>query len=97
MLFATGDGGAAARIDGPRWELPAESAGPCAPAQVQRGVVLVRRSQPALYDAAEGLLLAQFAAPRDAVLGPDLSCALLLDADVSLHRLATHLSLVQGS
>ncbi len=71
--------------------------GASVPAQAQRGIVLVQRSQPALYDASEGLLVAQLPPARAAVLAPDFSCALLEDAtggDISVHRLTTHLSVV---
>ena len=43
---------------------------------------------------AEGLPLAQLPPARAAALGMDLSCALIQDDMVSLHRLATHLSLL---
>src|SRR5205085_1690214 len=46
LLFATGEGGAAARLDGKRWTLPADSAAPSVPAQAQRGIMLLQRSQP---------------------------------------------------
>jgi len=93
-LIATAPGGAAMRLDGrKRW-----SVGPvgdsAAPAQVHRGIVLLQRTRTELYDAAEGLLVAELDPAQAAILGPDLSCALVQDGAVSLHRLATHLSLV---
>jgi outer membrane protein assembly factor BamB len=93
-LIAAANGGAAMRLDGrKRWSVsPAGDS--AAPAQVHRGIVLLQRTRTELYDAGEGLLVAELEAAQTAALGPDLSCALLQDGAVSLHRLATHLSLV---
>ena len=103
--IATGDAGEAACLGleaagcGLRaWSLAAEpraEAGPVgAPAQLERGVVLLQRAQPSLYSAREGLLLAQLPSARAAMLAPDLSCVLLLEGEVSVHRLTTHLSVL---
>jgi outer membrane protein assembly factor BamB len=99
-VIATGPGGAAARIDergAPSWTLAEEGADPAAPAIVQRGVVLLARGGAALHDAREGLPIAHLGptAPLCTALAPDLSVA-VCDAGgaVSLHRLATHLSVV---
>jgi hypothetical protein len=94
ILFATGEGGAAARLDGKRWSLPAEDGAQAAPAALQRGVVLLRRAKTCLYDAAEGMPLALLPPARAASLAADLSCALLLEGEVAVHRLATHLSVL---
>jgi hypothetical protein len=94
IIVATGDGGAAARLDGKRWSLAAEDGGVSAPAVIQRGVVLLRRANTCLRGAAEGLLLAQLPPARQAALGADLSCALLLEEEIAVHRLATHLSVL---
>jgi hypothetical protein len=56
--------------------------------------VLVRRAQTALYDAVEGLQVAELPGAREAVLGADLACALLQDAEVLMYRVGTHLSVV---
>ncbi|HYS07870.1 MAG TPA: PQQ-binding-like beta-propeller repeat protein [Myxococcales bacterium] len=94
-LVAAGPGGAAMRIDGrKRWMIPASGGGAATSAVMRRGVLLLLRAQVELYDAAEGLLLAQLPAARAAALGADLSCALIDDESVSLHRLTTHLSLI---
>ena len=93
-LIAAGPGGAAMRLDGrKRWAIAA-SGNTQAPALLHRGVVLLHRGPVELIDAAEGLPLAQLPPARAAALGVDLSCALIQDDAVSLHRLATHLSLV---
>ncbi len=76
------------------WSVPAEEGSSGAPAQVERGVVLLQRAQPTLYEAKEGLPLAQLPAARAAVLSSDLSCALLFQDEVSMHCLATHLSVL---
>ena len=94
LLLATGEGGAAMRLDGKRWSLPPESAAPATPPQTHRGVVLLQRSLPTLYDADQGLPLAQLPEARLAVLASELSCTLLDEATLSVHRLATHLSLL---
>jgi hypothetical protein len=96
-LIATGDGGAAARLDekcAALWSLPAEGDAPAAPALLQREVVLLQRGPISLHDAAQGLPLAQLPAARAAALGADLSVTLLHESEVSMHRLATHLSVV---
>jgi hypothetical protein len=93
-LIAAGPGGAAMRLDGrKRWAIAA-SGNTQAPALLHRGVVLLHRGPVELIDAAEGLPLAQLPPARAAALGTDLSCALIQDDAVSMHRLATHLSLV---
>ena len=93
-LIAAGPGGAAMRLDGrKRWAVAAVSDAR-AQALLRHGVVLLQRGPVELYDAGEGLLLAQLPPARAAALAPDLSCALVHDRSVSLHRLATHLSLV---
>ena len=99
-VVATGPGGAAARIDergALPWMLPPEGDAPAVPALVQRAVVLLARDGSSLYDLGEGLLVASLgeAAPLCSALGADLSAA-ICDArgEVSLHRLATHLSVV---
>jgi hypothetical protein len=94
-VIATGDGGAAARLDSKRWSVPADGPAPALPALVDRGVVLLHRSSTALYDAAEGLPLAHLPSARAATLAADLSCALLHgDGEISMHRLTTHLSVL---
>ncbi|HET9752870.1 MAG TPA: hypothetical protein VFP52_07905, partial [Myxococcales bacterium] len=94
-LIATGAGGAAMRLDGSRrWSLPARGAGPARAALVQRGVVALQREGTGLHNAADGVLLATLPAARAAALGWDFSCVLLGEREVSLHRLATHLSLL---
>jgi len=94
-LFATGEQGEAARIAGPRtWTVPPETGGLSRPAQVHRGVVLLERAQPSLYEPVQGLPLAQLPAARGAVLLPDLAVALLSDGELAVHRLATHLSVL---
>lgn len=95
VLLATGPDGALARLTGRRWEAPPDEEAEPEPAQLQRGVVLSRGASTQLYDLADGVPVAQLPPARDAVLLPDLSCALIDDAGVSLHRLATHLSLIQ--
>lgn len=93
-LIAAGPSGAAQRLDGrKRWSL--EAAGESsAPALLRRGVLLLHRGETELYDAAEGLAVAQLPAARAAALGPDLACVLLHGGEASLHRLATHLSVL---
>jgi len=82
------------RIDGrKRWALSAVSKA-AAPALLRRGVLLVLRHGVELHDAAEGLLLAQLPQARAAALGSDLCCVLVHEGSVSLHRLASHLSLL---
>jgi hypothetical protein len=82
------------RLDGrKRWSI-APGGGAAGPALLRRGVLLLHREGTELYDAAEGLPLARLPAARAAALGPDLSCALLEGGEVSLHRLATHLSVL---
>ena len=93
-LIAVGPGGGAMRIDGrKRWALSAVSKA-AAPALLRRGVLLVLRHGVELHDAAEGLLLAQLPQARAAALGSDLCCVLVHEGSVSLHRLASHLSLL---
>ena len=93
-LIAAGPSGAALRLDGrKRWSI--EAAGESsAPALLRRGVLLLHRGQTELYDAAEGLSVAQLPAAPAAALGPDLACVLLQGGEASLHRLATHLSVL---
>jgi len=90
-VVATGDGGAVARLDGKRWTAPAEGAGPVGPAQIQRGIALVG---PRLLDVQEGLVVAQLPPAREAILASDLSCAMLIEDEIAVWRLATHLALV---
>jgi hypothetical protein len=93
-LIAAGPSGSAMRLDGrKRWAI-APHGGTSAPALLRRGVLLLHREGTELYDAAEGLALARLPAARAAAIGPDLSCALLHGGEVSLHRLATHLSVL---
>jgi len=93
-LIAVGPGGTAMRLDGrKRWSI--DGAGDASAAGVlRRGVLLLQRGPTELYDAADGLLVAQLPAARAAALGADLCCALLHEDAVSLHKLATHLSVV---
>jgi hypothetical protein len=93
-LIALGPGGAAMRLDGrKRWSIAAE--GQMEPAGVlRRGILLLQRGATQLYDASDGLLVAELPAATQASLANDLACALLEDGAVSLHRLATHLSVV---
>ena len=94
-LIATGAGGAARRLDGSRrWSVPAQGAEPARAALSQRGIVALQRGGTALHNAADGVLLARLPAARAAALGADLSCVLVGEREVSLHRLATHLSLL---
>jgi hypothetical protein len=80
---------------GPRaWSLPPEAGVRSAPAQLQRGVLLLQRSRPSIHDAAEGFLLAELPEARAAVLAPDLSIALMHENELSVHRLTTHLSVL---
>ncbi len=92
--MATGDGGAAMRLDAKRWSVAADGDALAAPALLQRGIVLLRGAQTSLHDAADGLPVAQLPPARFAALAADLSCALLRDEDLEVHRLSTHLSLV---
>ncbi len=99
-LLLTAAGGACARI-GERgsivWSVEPEGNAPPAPALLARGVALVVRGAADLLDAQEGLALTRIGSgpPHRAALGEDASVA-LCDASgaVSLHRLATHLSVV---
>jgi hypothetical protein len=99
-LIATGPGGAAARIDDRgrvAWQLEAEGDAPAERALLQRGVLLLRRGGVLLCEAASGHELTRLASepPKLAALADDMSVALLDEDDVlSLHRLATHLSVV---
>jgi len=99
-LIATGPGGAAARIDERgrvAWHLEPEGDAPAERALLQRGVVLLRRGGVALCEAASGQELARLASepPKAAAVADDLSVALLDEDDgLSLHRLATHLSVI---
>ena len=97
-VLVTGAGGAAQRLDErgvARWSLATDGTGPAAPALLQRGVVLLQRGGTSLHDAALGTLLAKLAPARYAALAPDLTCALLdEDGTLSVHHLATHLSVV---
>ena len=93
-LIAVGPGGAAMRLDGrKRWSIDGAGGAP-APGLLRRGVLLLQPGPTELYDAADGLLVAQLPEARAAALGADLSCALLHEDAVSLHKLATHLSVV---
>jgi hypothetical protein len=56
--------------------------------------VLLQRAHISLHDLTEGLQVAQVPPARSAALGADLSCALLHGGEASLHRLATHLSVL---
>ena len=93
-LIALGPGGAAMRLDGrKRWSIAAE--GNAEPAAVlRRGILLLQRGASELYDVSDGILVAELPAAKHASLASDLSCALLEEDAVSLHRLATHLSVV---
>jgi len=99
-LIATGPGGAAARVDERgrvAWQLEPEGDAPAERAVLQRGVVLLRRGGVLLCEAASGHELARLAPelPKVAAVADDMSVALLDEDDVlSLHRLATHLSVV---
>ena len=101
MVVATGEAGKAEvfrpQASGVRtqgWSVPAEAGATGVAAQLERGVVLLHRALPTLYEAKEGLPLAQLPAARAALLLSDLSCALLAEDEISLHRLATHLSVL---
>ena len=93
-LIALGPGGAAMRLDGrKRWSIAAE--GNAEPAAVlRRGILLLQRGASELYDVSDGILVAELPAAKHASLASDLSCALLEEDAVSLHRLTTHLSVV---
>src|SRR5712671_4344481 len=99
-LLVTGPGGAAARIDERgrvAWQLEPQGDAPAERAVLQRGVVLLRRGGVLLCEAASGHELARLAPepPKVAAVADDMSVALLDEDDVlSLHRLATHLSVV---
>jgi hypothetical protein len=99
-LIATGPGGAAARIDERghlAWHLDPDGDAPAERAVLQRGVALLRRGGVLLCDAASGHELARLAggAPKLAAVAEDMAIALVDEDDVlSLHRLATHLSVV---
>lgn len=96
-VIATGAGGEAMRLDergAAKWALDADGQGPAKPALIERGVVLLSRGQTALHSAAEGLLLGQLPQADAAALAPDLTCAMVSGGELSLHRLATHLSVV---
>ena len=90
-MVATGDGGAAMRLDGRRWSAAAETSAPSSPAQLQRGVALAGRR---LLDLEEGLAVATLPPARALMLSPDLSFGLLDENEVAMWRLATHLSLL---
>jgi len=93
-LIAAGTGGAAARLDGRKpWSIHGHGDA-VSFALLRRGVLLLQRDGTELYDAGEGLQVGRLPAARDAALGEDLSCVLLHDGAVSVHRLTTHLSLV---
>jgi hypothetical protein len=93
-LIALGPGGAAMRLDGrKRWSIEGAGDAP-ASGHLRRGVLLLQRGPTELYDAYDGLLVAQLPAARAAALGDDLCCALLQDDAVSLHKLTTHLSVI---
>jgi hypothetical protein len=93
-VIAIGAGGAAARLDGrKRWSIAPDGAS-AASGTLRRGVLLLHRSATELYDLADGVPVAQLPPASAASLLHDLSCALIEDDAVSLHRLATHLSVV---
>jgi hypothetical protein len=89
---ATGEGGAAARLDGRRWTVDPDG-GPASPAQERRGVVLLSRRNNELYELESGLLLASLP-PGEATLCEDLSCAILDGGTLTVHRLVTHLAVI---
>ena len=102
VLVVTGAAGEAAvfrpqasGLGAQAWSLAAE-AGPAetaaAPAQLQRGVVLLQRARPTLYDAKEGLVLAQLPPSRSTVLASDLCCISLQEDSLAAYRLTTWLS-----
>jgi hypothetical protein len=91
-VLVSGEGGAAARIDGRRWTVEPDGS-PAAPPQARRGVVLLRRANNQLIELESGLTLASLP-PGDAVLRDDLSCAILVGGALRLFRLATHLSVL---
>ena len=97
-LIVTGAGGAAARLDESgvaRWTLPTDDTAAPARALLQRGTVLLQRGGTSFVDAAEGRLLTRLPAAHRAAFAPDLTCALVDEAGaLSVHRLATHLSVV---
>lgn len=97
-VIVTGAGGAAMRLTergAARWTLPTDDTAASAKALVQRGMVLLQRTGTGLFDAAEGLPLARLPAARWAALATDLTCALVdVSGSLSVHRLATHLSVV---
>ena len=96
-LFATGEAGAAARLDSRgtvRWELPSDQKDAAALPQLQRGVILLRRGGLALHGLADGLLLAKLPPARFAALGADLTVASLDGDSLSVSRLSTHLAVL---
>ena len=99
-LLATGPSGAALRLDdrGARlWSLDPSAPQPAMTPLVCRGVIALARDGLALYDATSGLPLSQLSQrPMSRVaVAPDLTVALLDEANVlTLHRLASHLSVV---
>ncbi len=100
LLIAAGPGGALALIDAGgeiAWHLAADGAAlPAAPLLV-RGVAISAGAGLRLCDALEGFQVAQLGGPREPTrwaAAPDLTFALCDQAEVSVHRLATHLSVV---
>lgn len=100
VLIATGPGGAAARIDERgrvAWQLEPDGDSPAETALLQRGVALLHRRGALLCDAAAGHELALLASetPKLAAIADDMTVALVDQDDrLSVHRLATHLSIV---
>ena len=93
-VIATGAGGSAQSLEGSRWSVEPSGDDAAAPAIVQRGVVLIRGAGTSLHNGSDGLPLAMLPSCRSAALWPDLTCALLVGNDVSVHRLSTHLSVL---
>jgi hypothetical protein len=100
VLIAAGPGGAAARIDERgrvAWQLDTDGDAPAEAAVLQRGVALLRRRGALLCDASSGheLALLTSETPKLAAVADDMTVALVgADDELSVHRLATHLSIV---
>jgi len=98
-LLAFGPGGAAALLDGSgriRWTLPGEGAAQASAGVLAGGLLALPGPRLRLVDPSDGLVVAVLgdAAPRLFAVGPDLGVALVAGDDLSLYRLATHLSVV---
>jgi outer membrane protein assembly factor BamB len=100
FLLAAGPGGALALIDGAgavAWRLEGEGLAPPSPPQLVRGVAIAAASGLSLCDALEGVPVAHLGGQKPPSLwasAPDLTMAICDGAELAVHRLATHLSLV---